>query len=318
MTTQTLETKQNICPQAQTQQIQGLPVDTAVVFSDHKGRYKKRLEKQQLKLLGGLGFLSAFLKAGEKVLLVTTGCSPFSSSEQLLSGNAIFYLKRCLLVFTNNRIFHIPTNQYFVYRNSIAHIFYGDCVAISMKSSHLITEYRTGKKEKFTCIPRIYRRKIKLLLSNISLQGQSNLIPERTHLCPRCSCPLIKNHFTCPVCSLKFKNKFHARKISIIYPAGGYFYTRHPFMGLGNALVEIILLFAVITNVINAFKGITGDLIIAGLFVAALAADKTLTIFHSNMFIDEFIPIDLNLSAQPGLAQSNTPQPQPEDILRPH
>jgi len=159
MSAQTLEMKQNICPQAETQQIQGLPVDTAVLFSDHKGRYKKRLEKQQRKRLGKLGFLSPFLEPGEKILFITSGCSPFSAIEQLLTGAWIYLLKRCLFVFTDRRVFHIPTKSNFAYRKSIAQILYADCSSLQIKRSALSAGYKNGNLEKSRQSPAQQERK---------------------------------------------------------------------------------------------------------------------------------------------------------------
>ncbi|GAG81966.1 unnamed protein product, partial [marine sediment metagenome] len=45
-----------------------------------------------------------------------------------------------------------------------------------------------------------------------------------------------------------FKGKAEARKISIVYPGGGYFYTRHPIMGIADAFVEVSLATLIITS----------------------------------------------------------------------
>lgn len=90
-----------------------LPVDRKVLFSDHNGRFKKGLEKRRTKLVGKLAFLKLFLKEDEQILLVTTGCSPMSVLEQLVTGWIVYALKRSLIVFTNRRIFHIPATSNF-------------------------------------------------------------------------------------------------------------------------------------------------------------------------------------------------------------
>jgi hypothetical protein len=97
-----------------------LPVDRNILFSDHNGKFKRGLEKRQTKLVEKLAFLTPFLKDDEKILLITTGCSPMSVLEQVVTGWLVYYLKRSLIVFTNMRIFHIPAKADFSYRNSIA------------------------------------------------------------------------------------------------------------------------------------------------------------------------------------------------------
>jgi len=68
------------------QNVLGLPVDRDIIFSNHKNTYKKGVEKRQTKLFQKISLLKPFLKEGEKILLVTTGCSPMTIMEQLLTG----------------------------------------------------------------------------------------------------------------------------------------------------------------------------------------------------------------------------------------
>jgi hypothetical protein len=302
------------------QDLFGLPVDTNVLFSNHKNIYKRSVEKRQRKLLGKISFILPFLHVGEKILHVTTGCSPVSAVEQLVTGWIVFYLKRSLFVFTNLRVFHIPTTQNFSYRGSIAQILYSDCRRISIKWSTLVVEYKNGKKEKFLYIAGRERKKLKALLANAPVQGRPSDTPERTHLCPRCTNPLVKDIFTCPHCSFEFKDRATARKISILYPGGGYFYTRHPFLGLVDALTELYLTFlvlAVLSSVIVGNTEAVPSLVIIGFI---LAFEKVLTVFHSNHFINEFIPKDRKVETLVSLPQSPPQpvpprQPNPEEIL---
>jgi hypothetical protein len=303
------------------QDLFGLPVDTNVLFSNHKNIYKRSVEKRQRKLLKKISFILPFLHVGEKILHVTTGCSPMSVVEQLATL-IVFYLERSLFVFTNMRIFHIPTTQNFSYRGSIAQILYSDCRKISIKWSTLVVEYKNGKKEKFLYIAGRERKKLKALLANAPVQGRPSDTPERTHLCPRCTNPLVKDIFTCPHCSFEFKDRATARKISILYPGGGYFYTRHPFLGLVDALTELYLTFlvlAVLSSVIVGNTEAVPSLVIIGFI---LAFEKVLTVFHSNHFIYEFIPKDRPTLRKGGVDLPQSPlkavtprQPTPEEIL---
>jgi hypothetical protein len=218
------------------------------------------------------------------------------------------------------RVFHIPTTQNFSYRGSIAQILYSDCQKISIKWSTLVVEYKNRKKEKFLYIAGRERKKLKALLANAPVQGQPSDTPERIHLCPRCTNSLIKDVFTCPHCSLEFKDRATARKISILYPGGGYFYTRHPLLGLGDALTELYLTFLVLVVLSSVIVGNTEavpSLVIIGFI---LAFEKAITVFHSNNFINEFIPKDRKVQVFIDLPQSPPQQasphhPTPEEIL---
>jgi hypothetical protein len=267
----------------------GLPLDRNVMFSNHKGVYKKRIEKRQIKVLKKIRAIKNFLKEDEQIFLVTTGCSPTSLFEQILTGWIFIYLKRSLFLFTNQRIFHIPTKANYSYRNSIAQILYSDCKSIQIKGRRLLVEYKNGEKEKFLYISGKEKKKIKALLPTISLEGSPSKSLKRIHLCPRCTSELDEGKYMCANCNLEFKDKDEARKISIIFPGGGYFYTRHPFLGIGDAIVETILLIWVVVSLITVLSG-QGNIVTFFIFAIFLAIEKVITIYHSNHFVREYIP----------------------------
>jgi hypothetical protein len=291
------------------------PADTDILFSNHKNVYKPRVKKRQRKLMQKITFLPSFLHQDERVLQVTTGCSPVSFGEQILTGAIVFVIKRSLFVFTDRRIFHIPTTSNFSYRGSIAQILYADCQKIYTKGRTLIAEYKNGTKERFTCIASRERAKIKALLKSISLDGQQSQAQQRTHLCPRCTNPLIENSFTCPACRLHFKGKARARKLSIIYPGGGYFYTRHPYFGIADALVETYLLLLLLFSLIGAVAGAPGGIFASFFLAAILTLEKSITIYHANRYVEEYIPVqrdvqpDKNYAPQTPLRAKHSDMP---------
>ena len=310
------DTKQGFTPQVHPEQLYDLPVDTATAFSNHKGIYKQGIERRQRKLLKKLSFLGPFLDPSERILQVTTGCSPISFLEQLLTGAILYSLKRALFVFTDRRILHIPCSPNLYYRSSIAQILYADCLKLRMRFSTLVAVYRSGRSEKFSCISSNNRRKIKAILKTVSYDDQTSPELERSHLCPKCSRPLIKNYYACPHCDLKFKTKPSAVVLSIIFPGGGYFYTRHPCLGILEAAMEIIfaLMMAVITwayfmqsfyseiarqgmMVLSAFG--PRDLGQAIAFCAIIIFfEKLVTILYANKSLDEFVPQQRHVKPQ--------------------
>ena len=102
MFTQTIDIAQNLTRKVPKEKLYGLAVDTAVLFSDHKGVYGRRIEKHQRKLLAKLSFLAPFLEPGERILHVISGCSPATFVEQLLTGLLLQPLKRSLFAITNS------------------------------------------------------------------------------------------------------------------------------------------------------------------------------------------------------------------------
>lgn len=267
-----------------------LPADREVMFSNHRNAYSKGMEKRQTRLMKLASFLTPFLKKDEKILLLTTGCSPMSILEQLLTGWIVFYLKRSLFVFTDRRIFHVPTRLNYAYRDSVAQIRYADCEWIRVKGRTLVVRYKNGRQEKFPYVARRERKKLKALLGTLSFEGQGSRHGERTHLCPRCTGELAKDRYVCPSCKLEFIDRTAAKKVSLIYPGGGYFYTRHPFLGIGDALTELLLTALVVLSVIGFMQGSEGSLFALVFFGIVLGFEKAVSIYHSNHFVKEYIP----------------------------
>lgn len=284
--------------------LNGVPIDKQVMFSNHKGEYKKKVEKRQTALIAKARFIKPFLKKDEKVLLVATGCSPMSALEQMTTGWIIYYVKRSIFIFTDRRIFHVPANSNFTYRNSISQILYSDCAEIKMGWGTLTIKYRNGDKERFYYISSAERKKIKSLAETVQTVGEKSRYGKRTHICPRCGVELENGRYTCPSCRLEFKSKDRAMRISLIYPGGGYFYTGHPLLGIVDAITELVLSVLLLLSIIGTIMGeeaSAGGVVFFGIF---LAVEKLITVYHSNHFINEFLPVDKEVKPRPAVAEA--------------
>lgn len=289
----------------------GLPVNSDVLFSDKHGVRRKSTQNKKLRLLQKLSFLRKFLDADERIVFVTTGCSPFSFVEQMTIGHAWVYLiKRALFVFTNKRIFHIPTTMNYDYRGSLAQIQYQDCRRQYVKGSAFFVEYHSGKKEKFYGIPRADRAMIQRLNIEAGEFGPRSARPERNYLCPQCGSVLVPEQHACPSCNLEFKNKAEALKYSLLAPGGGYFYTRHWGLGILDVIAESYLLLLTAGAFLAAALGDPEALPAVVILGVILGFEKLVTVYHSNHFVAEFIPKNLKAILTAQMAQA-TPEAQP-------
>jgi len=283
----------------------GLPVDTSglrvnqeICFTAHNNKSHKGTRERQLKLLKGLApTLKQVLKPDEEVWLVVRAVSPMSWFEQLTTGWMIYYLKRCVLIFTNKRILHLPTTMNFKTKLSIAQIFYGDIGTAKLTGllgRALKLTYKTGRQETFNYIEPADFRKLKTLLPLLPKEGQPSEVSERHHLCPRCHARLLKGKFTCSNCQLQFKDGERAIRLSVLYPGGGYFYTGHPILGVGDAIAEGILLILLFGGLIDAWAGDKGQevWILVAIIGGALVMEKAQTIYHTIHYVNEYIPLE--------------------------
>jgi hypothetical protein len=278
-------------------QIFGLPVDSEILFSNHKNFYKKRIEKRQRKLIVKMSFLKPFLKKGEQILLITNGYAPLASPAQYLTGFIFVYLKRTIFVFTNYRILHIPTTSAYNYKNSISQIVYAGCQSVKLKGGTLVVQYvRADRKiENFRAIAVSERKKIRTLLKEkITLSGTKIQFADRIHLCPHCTQKLEKGKHQCDKCQLLFKSKLVATISSILLPGGGYFYTRQYLIGVMDALVELCLLGFIVFLIFNFLQHVSVGpshlaLIPIFLYIKMVAA------IHASHFTAEFITKDKDI-----------------------
>jgi hypothetical protein len=301
------------------EEIYGLPVDTAVAFSNHKCIYKHSIERRQRNFLKKLGFLKPFLLPGEEILHVTIGCLPASFVEQLLTGVLLGPIKRTLLVVTDRRILHLPTTYSLSYRDSISQIRFADCQQIRISFSTMIARYKSGRIERFRCINRACRKKIKAILNTVSFEGKTSTALERVHICPRCTKLLINGCYICPNCSLKFKTHAWAATLSIIFPGGGYFYTRHPFLGLLEGTMELIFAFLFTVSIIVSLENYSQDPKYLGqaIFICALMIiyQKLATVLFSSKCVDEFIPKKRFVDVQSKKVDGDRTTASPQDML---
>jgi len=265
-----------------------LPVVKEVMFTDHKGNYKKKIEKRQRDLIVKIPFIKPFLKPDENILLITTGYSRVDTLDQFLTAWLFIYLKRSLFVFTNKRIFHIPTTVRYGYRNSIAQILYSENQSIKLKGSTLVVQcLACGGQENFIGIRGKEKKKILKILAHVEFEENYNQRSDRTHLCPQCTKELTKGSHVCPSCKLSFKRK---SKLRSLVPGLGYFYVRQIFLGSVNIIVELILIGLLISFYLKLSQNLQTAILSITLFGGLYIFQKIVVILHSNHFIDEYIP----------------------------
>ncbi len=279
-----------------TTESRGLPVNANVAFTDSRGNHKPSLEKRQRRLVKTVLPIEPLLDEDEGILIVTTAVSPTSFLEKLLTGMQIVYANRCLLVFTNKRMFHIPTSRTYKFRNSIAQIEYGACTTFDLTGHKLVIKGQDGPKETFLYIDRRERRKLKSIMEAGLMERLQPRHTRRVHLCPRCGHALKKQEHNCGHCRLEFKSRDKARNLSMLLPGGGYFYTRRPYLGLIGFLVEAVLIFFVVALAIKFANGDTQILPALVILSALLILEKIVTVNHATRYVDEFVPKDKALA----------------------
>ena len=269
----------------------GVPVERETIFSNHKGIYKKHIEKRQRKLIIKTTFIKFFLHRDERLLCLTTGYSPVSVKEQVITGPAFLFFKRAILVFTNKRILHVPTNFNGGARCAISQIRYDDCAALDIKGRSLVVMYKNGTQESFPYLGRKEKKKIASLLDGIvQMSKASEGFHRRVYLCPSCTSPLEYGTECCPACKLEFKSGYKARMRAIFIPGGGYFYNHYNVLGFTLGICEIAIYTHLLFNLMSFKAGMAVNFGTMAVLLCVLVCEKVATTFHSEQLTLDFIP----------------------------
>lgn len=287
----------------------GVPLREDTAFTNHKGQEKSGIRKGTEKALDKLqDALHKVLGPDEVVLYVARCQAPASAWEQMAFGWYIYYVTGTVLVFTNQRLLHFLVKGDGSWKRSLRGLSWGDVAEARVKgwfTSTLELKYRNAKKETYWRLRGGDAKKIKLLLGILlpASVGEGSAAQAMVSLCPGCVAPLTPGVYQCSACGLAFKDEKTLVRRSLLIPGGGYFYAGHTFLGVGDFIVEAILLFWVVIWILVAFGMSEPELkpgeapatpavaLFAALFVALiLAVEKWFTIHHCRRFIREFIP----------------------------
>jgi hypothetical protein len=259
----------------------GKPVASDIIFSNHRGIYKKSVEKRQRLLLIKIPFINSFLENGELITLITSGYAPLTRLERFLLRYLTVFQRRALFVFTDRRVLYVPTTFTYGYRHSVAEIRYANCKSIQVVGRSLVFIFLNGEFEQFPYIGRKERLKIRAFVGNVSLgvkpAGRQNM----AYLCARCGVAIPNNSASCPKCRLQFWTPAKAGKMALLIPGGGYFYVDNTLYGVASAILELLLAVLLILSVVDIHRGLKGSVLAVILLSMALAGTKTVSFFHS-------------------------------------
>lgn len=277
----------------------GVPVDQKTIFSNYKGVYKKRIEKRQRKLIVKTAFIKFFLHANERIFCLTTGYSPITIMDQVLTGLAFLFFKRAIFVFTEKRLLHVPIRIGDKSHRSVAQILFDDCVHMALKGRTLVVLLKDGRQEAFPYIGRREKKKIKALIEAIDFQPETPAPSKsRRFLCPRCTHLLPERAAACPACQLKFKSPLQAAIRAALIPGGGYFYGRYPLLGIFFALFELMLMGFLAIQWYDAIQGLSSGYVILSILTAGFLLVKTIVTYHARQLVSDFLAVEKNFPLQ--------------------
>jgi hypothetical protein len=275
----------------------GKPVARDILFSNYRGIYKKKIENRQRRLLIKIPFINSFLEDGELITLITSGYAPLTRLERFLLRYLTVFQRRALFVFTDRRVFYIPTTFSYGYRYAVAEIRYGNCKSIQVIGRSLVFMFHKGGFKKFPYIRREERRKVKALVEKLILGMNPSGTQNMTCLCARCHTSIPNNSAYCPKCRLRFWTSAKAGMMALLAPGGGYFYINNTLYGFASAIMELLLTTLLILSVIDMYQGFKGSVLTAAMLCMIFAGIKAVSFFHSRDLAKGCFPVMGQLSS---------------------
>lgn len=292
----------------------GISIRKDVLFANYKGEEQERIQKSSEKRLQKLQpALQRMLLPDEAVLHIAPAQSPLTILEQFTAAWWTRMLAASAVVLTNKRILFFPVKRNGSWKESARGAAWGDLEEVKAKGllvKNVTFKFKSGAKTTYTNFSRADAKKIAAIALALlpAASGEQTSKPSLLQLCPDCRNVLTEGLYSCSTCGLIFKNEKSMVMRSIFLPGGGYFYTRHPLIGILPAIVEGIFILDVL---VLLFAGLatpnTVSRVLPGLLILALfwAFETAITILHCRRYVREFIPE----KRDPARAQQNFAAP---------
>ncbi len=293
----------------------GITVREDTLYANAAGVEDKGIRKRAEQALERLReVLPKLLEPGEAVLYIARAQAPAGTLEKLTFGWYIHYIGATALVVTNRRLFHVRIKMKsfgrWEYGRGLRAVHWGDVADARVKGwlSHTLElKYASGKKEVYWGLRRVDAKVLKVVLAAVlpASTGERSPAQGMVALCPGCHGALADGAEHCAQCQLLFKTNREMVRRSLLFPGGGYFYAGYWWLGIGDALVESILLGVLVGSgliaaglpeanlgVLERSTGPSEALFLAGFLAVVLILEKLLTIHHGRRFLRDILPDD--------------------------
>lgn len=228
--------------------------------------------------------------------------------ERFMLGVGYRILTRGGLILTTHRLIYMPVKRGRHWTRRLRGVRWGDVRGFRLSNGlrgRLHLNYCNGQSETYWHIPMAAMAKLKVLLESLvkGCQAASHDRNGMVSYCPNCFAELSPGVYTCPQCSLRFKDEKGALLHGLTIPGGAFFYADLHLLGIAHGFGDASLLFSAIAAVLTFTGRIharpLGRIVIgrwffattAVLLLASLITDIWLSIRVSKKLVRNFIPL---------------------------
>lgn len=270
-----------------------IPVRREVCFSDDTGAFDERVRKQQLSYVYKLEpLLRRVLGSRESVLYVVRCQWPRIIIDIMTSGWLSYFMNQAMIIVTSERILFLRIKQDNSPIGTLSQASYTDIASCKRTGFGQVLQfaYTSGRIERFSSMPARSSKKLIQVLKTLIPGDRVTDQGRRQYICPRCNGKLTEGRYSCPNCSLQFKDPASTLKHALLYPGGGFFYLRKRFFGFQHAVSELFLIGLLLVALLDVIDdpASTGLAIVAAIL---LLLTKTIHAVHARSCAGEFVPI---------------------------
>ena len=286
----------------------GLNVREDVLYSDAKGRDKKKLHKRAEQAFEDLGeILRRIIEPGETIFYIAVAQVMLGVSAQFFGGGwHMSSIPRTLLFFTERRIIALRLRKRMTrwnWNHGIRTVRWGDIQQTAggkRFSRSLMLKFRNGEKQLYWRFALGDAKKVRLLIDTLQPQGsgETTAAGGMVSLCPNCLAPLVPRNYQCPQYGVRFKDEKTLIWRGILIPGGASLYVGATGLGVFRAIFESILLLTVVLSLFRAIRAPTASNAATDLMAAVIAEcaflflDKLIAILVSLPLVRDFIPAE--------------------------
>jgi hypothetical protein len=287
---------------------EGFSVREDVLYSDAKGREKKKIRKRAGVALDSLGeVLRRVLEPGETIFYVAAAQAMPGAAAQFFGGGWHTYsIPRTIFFISDRRTIALRLRKQmngWNWNRGIQTARWGDVAGVKaggFLSRRLTLTFRNGETRSYWRFQWGDAKKLAQLIETLRAHATSETSAAggMVALCPSCLAALASRQYRCAGCGVEFKDEKTLWHRALMIPGGASLYVGASGLGVVRALFEAFITFSIVLSVVR-LVGASGNAALQGRIMTAIVfecfvlfLDKLLAYYLALPQIREFIPVD--------------------------
>jgi hypothetical protein len=287
---------------------EGFNVREDVLYSDAKGREKKKIRKRATEALSSVGdVLRRVLEPGETIFYIAAAQAVPGALAQFFGGGWHMYsLPRTLFIVTDRRIIALRLRKKmrgWNWNRGIQTARWGDLSGVKaggFLSRTLMLTFRNGEKRPYWRFASGDAKKLALLTGTLRMHasGETSAAGGMLSLCPKCLAALSPKHYKCASCGAEFKDEKTLWQRGLMIPGGASLYVGASGLGVLRAIFEAVITLSILVSALSLFRAsgnpeVQGRIMTGIVFECMiLILDKLLAYYLALPQVRDFIPVD--------------------------